>query len=173
MSEQKIVHLVCISRSGVRWIIPEKNHTKTFIERNMCGKSDHEIGDSKMMFGWLDVADGKLTCFRWFFRIVPSGSGSAGISSGVPVGGVNLFESKSTNQMSSGNLQHHIFDLFQFFIEIDLRPKEITQSSFYTLGMMPVCRSQMALVLAKVVRRNSCTSATMESRGTYIPVDKS
>lgn len=46
-----------------------------------------------------------VTCFRWFFRMVPSGSGSTGISSFDPVGGDSLFESKSTSQISSGNLK--------------------------------------------------------------------
>ena len=37
--------------------------------------------------------------------MVPSGSGNIGISSEPPVGADNLFESKSTNHISSGNLQ--------------------------------------------------------------------
>lgn len=37
--------------------------------------------------------------------MVPSGSGNNGISSFEPVGGESLFESKSTSQMSSGNLK--------------------------------------------------------------------
>lgn len=37
--------------------------------------------------------------------MVPSGSGNNGISSFEPVGGESLFESKSTNQISSGNLK--------------------------------------------------------------------
>ena len=41
------------------------------------------------------------TCFKWFFRMVPSGSGSAGISPEND----SLLESKSTNQMSSGSLK--------------------------------------------------------------------
>lgn len=45
----------------------------------------------------------KFTCLRWFFKMVPSGSGKGGISSGVPVGGEILLESKSINQMSSGS----------------------------------------------------------------------
>lgn len=36
-----------------------------------------------------------FTCFRWFLRIVPSGSGSMG-SSASTLAGVNLFESRST-----------------------------------------------------------------------------
>lgn len=44
------------------------------------------------------------TWCRWLRRIVPSGSGSAGIPSFVPVGGESLFESRSTSQISSGNL---------------------------------------------------------------------
>lgn len=50
----------------------------------------------------------QLTCFKWFFNIVPSGSGRAGISSYIPVGAVSLFESKSTNQISSGNLIENV-----------------------------------------------------------------
>ena len=46
-----------------------------------------------------------LTCFRWFFSIVPSGSGRPGRSSTEPDGGVILFESRSTSQMSSGSLK--------------------------------------------------------------------
>lgn len=46
-----------------------------------------------------------VTCLRWFFRMVPSGSGKTGISSFEPVGGESLFESRSTNQISSGNLK--------------------------------------------------------------------
>lgn len=46
-----------------------------------------------------------LTCFRWFFSIVPSGSGRPGSSSAEPDGGVILFESRSTSQMSSGSLK--------------------------------------------------------------------
>jgi hypothetical protein len=45
-----------------------------------------------------------LTCFRWFLRIVPSGSGRFGRSSTKPDGGVILFESRSISQMSSGSL---------------------------------------------------------------------
>ena len=44
------------------------------------------------------------TCFKWFLRIVPSGSGNGGISSDKSDGGVNLFESRSTCQISPGNL---------------------------------------------------------------------
>lgn len=45
-----------------------------------------------------------LTCFKWFLRMVPSGSGSGGISSPTAPVDVNLFESKSTSQISSGSL---------------------------------------------------------------------
>lgn len=37
--------------------------------------------------------------------MVPSGSGKGGMPSFGPVGGVNLLESKSTSQMSSGSLK--------------------------------------------------------------------
>lgn len=50
-------------------------------------------------------ANKRLTCFRWFLRIVPSGSGRFGRSSAEPDGGVILFESRSTSQMSSGSLK--------------------------------------------------------------------
>ena len=43
-------------------------------------------------------------CFRWFLKIVPSGSGSGGKSS-TPDGLVSLFASRSINQTSSGNLK--------------------------------------------------------------------
>lgn len=52
---------------------------------------------------WMATMMEGLTCLRWFFRIVPSGSGSSG-SSASTLAGVNLFESRSTIQISSGNL---------------------------------------------------------------------
>lgn len=45
------------------------------------------------------------TCLRWFFKMVPSGSGKCGISSAPRWAGVSLFESKSTSQISSGSLR--------------------------------------------------------------------
>lgn len=50
------------------------------------------------------MATRRSTCLRWFFKIVPSGSGRSG-SSASTLAGVSLFESKSTIQMSSGNLR--------------------------------------------------------------------
>lgn len=41
---------------------------------------------------------------RTFLSTVPSGSGKGGKESWVPVGGDILLESKSTNHISSGNL---------------------------------------------------------------------
>lgn len=47
-----------------------------------------------------------FTCFKWFFKIVPSGSGKGGIS----LGEVSLLESRSTSQISSGNLKINLLD---------------------------------------------------------------
>ena len=43
-------------------------------------------------------------CFRWFRRMLPSGSGRGGKSS-TPHGLINLFASRSINQTSSGSLK--------------------------------------------------------------------
>lgn len=77
-----------------------------------------------------------VTCLRWFFKMVPSGSGKTGISSFEPVGGESLFESRSTSQISSGNLQVNSYDKNQRFFYIqNLNATQHclrTWNSFYT-----------------------------------------
>lgn len=61
-ANRKLCIGICISRSGVRWIISKRNQSKTFIERNMCGNSDDEKVVSKW---WTDDWCGRSSMENW------------------------------------------------------------------------------------------------------------